>query len=279
MSLTKKDIIAQLQREILPLQGYKPPSAGGAVDTGLGPVITAFPHARFPTGAVHEFLSAGPECAAAAGGFIAGLLAALMQKESVCVWISSSRTLFPAALKIFGVDPSRIIFADLRREKDVLWAMEQALSCEGLAAVVGEIQEIGFTASRRLQLAVEQSRVTGFLLRHRPRNINAVACVARWRITPLPSASDAGLPGVGFPCWKVELLKVRNGRPGSWVIEWSDGAFHAVEKSPEGVLSGELLLEEACFERISPEKISLGRISPEAASLEEAPQEERRKTG
>lgn len=40
--------------------------------------------------------------------------------------------------------------------------MEEALKCGGLAAVVGEVQDISFTASRRLQLAVEQSGVTGF---------------------------------------------------------------------------------------------------------------------
>jgi protein ImuA len=29
------------------------------------------------------------------------------------------------------------------------------------------------------------------------------------------------MPGVGFPRWEVELLKVRNGEPGKWIIEWS----------------------------------------------------------
>jgi protein ImuA len=37
---------------------------------------------------------------------------------------------------------------------------------EGLAAVVAEIQELSFMTSRRLQLATEQSGVTGFMLRH-----------------------------------------------------------------------------------------------------------------
>ena len=63
--------------------------------------------------------------------------------------------------------------------------MEEALKCDGIAAVVGEIQELSFTVSRRLQLAVEQSRVTGFILRNNPRNLNTTACVTRWKITPL----------------------------------------------------------------------------------------------
>jgi protein ImuA len=237
MSSTKNDIIAQLQKEILPLQGFKPPSAGMAVNVGLGAIEAAFPNSVFPTGAVHEFQCAGREQAAATGGFIAGLLGSLMQRGGVCIWISRARTLFPPALKVFGIKPDRIIFVDLHREKDIQWAMEEALKCEGLAAVIGEMQEISFTASRRLQLAVEQSRVTGFIIRHNPRNLNSVACVARWRITSMSSELEEGMPGVGFPRWNVELLKIRNGRPGIWQVEWSAGRFHPVmQEAPALVL-------------------------------------------
>jgi len=34
--------------------------------------------------------------------------------------------------------------------------MEEALKCAGLAAVIGEVREMDFKQSRRLQLAVEQ---------------------------------------------------------------------------------------------------------------------------
>lgn len=228
MPASKHDIIRQLQKDILPLQGFKPPSAGAGIDVGLGGLEAAFPNATFPTGAVHEFISDGAEDAAATGGFVAGLLGALMRGGGVCVWVSASRTLFPPSLKTFGIEPDRIIFVDLKRERDVLWAMEEALKCGGLASVVGEIQEIGFTASRRLQLAVEQSRVTGFILRNHPRNLGTVACVSRWRITHLASEWQDDMPGVGFPRWNVELLKIRNGRPGVWQMEWEAGRFNTM---------------------------------------------------
>jgi protein ImuA len=38
------------------------------------------------------------------------------------------------------------------------------------------------------------------------------------------------LPGVGFPKWNVELLKVRNGKPGSWQVEWAAGKFRLNNK-------------------------------------------------
>lgn len=166
-----------------------------------------------------------PEEAAATGGFVAGVLSALMGKGGATVWLSTNRTIFPPALVSFGIAPDKIIFVDLKKEKEILWAMEEALKCEGLAAVVGELPELSFMASRRLQLAVEKSRVTGFILRHNFRSLNTNACVTRWKITPVASQLADGMPGVGFPRWKVDLLKVRNGKPGNWQVEWAAGKF------------------------------------------------------
>ena len=225
MAAAKADIIAQLQRELLPLQGFKPIPASENLDLGLGRMMSAFPNNKFPVGAVHEFCCATSNDAAASAGFIAGIVSSLMRSEGVSIWISSARTIFPPALKYFGIQPDRIVFVDLQKQQDVLWVMEEALKCEGLAAVVGEISELSFTASRRLQLAVEQSRVTGFILRVKPRNLNITACVTRWKITSISSILPDEMPGLGFPRWNVELLKVRNGKPGTWEIEWKGRRF------------------------------------------------------
>ena len=115
----------------------------------------------------------------------------------------------------------------IKKEKERLWAIEEALKCEALSAVIGEVQEVSFTCSRRFQLAVEHSKVTGFIIRRNPKNM-ASAAVARWKIVPLPSKTEEGLPGVGFPRWNVELQKVRNGKPGTWQLEWAAGAFRQV---------------------------------------------------
>ncbi len=226
----KKQIINELQEQILLLQGFKAP-VDACEKVGLGAVEAAFPNGVFPLGAIHEFLNAEQEHAAASGGFIAGLLTTLMQNGGACLWISASRTLFPPALKTFGVEPDRIIFIDLKRERDILWAMEEALKCEGLAAVIGELREITFAQSRRLQLAVEKSKVTGFVLRTDMRKLTSTTCVARWKITPLSSELEHGMPGVGFPRWNVELLKVRNGNPGVFQLEWSAGGFVPVRNT------------------------------------------------
>jgi protein ImuA len=226
----KADIISQLQKDILRLQGYRSVQQDNAPVIDLGPVNTAFPNGVFPTGAIHEFLCPLTEQAAATSGFVSALTGSLMQFGGACIWISVSRTLFPPSLKTFGIEPHRVVFIDLQRTKDALWALEEALKCEGLAAVIAELPEIGFTQSRRLQLAVEQSKVTGFILRTSSRSVSTTASAARWQITPLPSAMENDMPGVGYPRWQIELLKVRNGRNGVWKMEWSEGRYTILQE-------------------------------------------------
>ena len=230
---TKKAIISRLQKDILHWQGFILPIADQAKGIGLGPLESAFPNGVFPTGTVHEMICPTPEQAAATSGLMGGLLGTLMMRGGACLWVSTSRKLFPPALIAFDMEPHRVIFIDLQREKDVLWAMEEALKCEGLAAVIAEVRDISFAQSRRLQLAVESSKVTGFLLRNDPRKLNTTTCVARWQISPLPSETEDRVPGVGFPRWRVDLLRVRNGSPGSWKLEWVEGCFVPVEGEAE----------------------------------------------
>ena len=227
MPALKADIITQLKKDILALQGFRPlVHAQDSID--LGTINHSFPHSQFPLGVNHEFICNSPESLTASSGFIAGILSSLLQKSSAAVWINSSQIIFPPALVNFGIDPARIIFIHLRDPKKILWTIEEALKCEGLTAVIGEVTPIDLTISRKLQLASERSRVTGFLLRNQPRQLNTTACVCRWQVSPLQSEMKDDLPGVAFPRWRVELLKVRNGKPGIWQLEWANGKINEV---------------------------------------------------
>jgi protein ImuA len=237
MSALKSDIIARLRKEILPLEGLSSLYTDNIVDAGLGFMKEAFPNHSFPLGAIHEFIADSTETVSASAGFVSGIISGLMKNGGVCIWIGTNRTIFPPALKHFGIEPDNVLFVDLQKEKDVLWAMEEALKCNGLSAVVGEIAEFSFTTSRRFQLAVEQSRVSGFIIRNRPKNLLPNATVSRWKIKSVPSDTKDDLPGIGFPCWQIELEKIRNGKPGVWEIEWSAGSFHQIEKFIPSILS------------------------------------------
>src|SRR5688572_5770623 len=150
MLTDKATILAQLQKDILSLNGIKK-VRGIPLNIGWGPIDAAFPNNSFPVGAVHEFISLIPEDKAATTGFVSGIISALMKKGGACIWISGSGTIFPPSLKFFGIEPHHILFVDLKKERDILWATEESLKCGGLAAVVCELTELSFTASRRLQ--------------------------------------------------------------------------------------------------------------------------------
>jgi protein ImuA len=230
MPESQAHIISELRKNLLQWEGYKPPVTDAHSLIGLGPLEAAFPNGVFPVAAVHELVCGSSEQAAAGGGLVTGILSVLLQQGGIGVWIGRARRLFAPALTVFGVQPHQIIFISLAKDKDALWVMEEALKCPGLKAVVCEVGELNFKQSQRLQLAVEQSRVTGFVLRNAKGRLDSTACTARWQVKPLPSADLNGLPGLGFLRWQVELLKVRNGQPGKWILEWQDGRFVPVEE-------------------------------------------------
>ena len=228
MSATKEEIISDLRKKMMGWEGFRPAKPGMENDLGLGELAAAFPDGVFPTGAIHEFISSTPEDTAASGGFIVGLVQKLLTAGGACLWISYTRRIYPPALKLFGVDPDRVIFVDVLLQKDVLWVTEEALKCEGVATVICETKDLSFTESQRLQLAVEKSHVTGFILRKGVKKVNTTACITRWQIRPVRSQLRPGMPGVGHPRWQVDLLKVRNGRPGNWTVEWKKQNFQTV---------------------------------------------------
>jgi protein ImuA len=102
--------------------------------------------------------------------------------------------------------------------------MEECLRRPGLAGVVGEIGKYSTTASKRLQLAAEESGVTAFVFR-RAASVEVAsegtAAVTRWRIAAAPSEA-LGIPSLGRPRWRVALERVRGGDPRSWIVEGCD---------------------------------------------------------
>lgn len=224
----KYEVLKQLRQDILRIQGLAKPATDASLRLGIGPIEAAFPGGIFPEACIHEYVSYEQADSAATSGFICGLTGSIMQRGGLCVWVGSKRSLFPASLALFGIPADRVIFVDVREEKQALWAIEEALKCSAIVAVVGELRDLTFTQSRRLQLIAEQSRVTAFIHRYYPRSENITASVTRWKIRATASPVT-GLPGIGMPVWKVELQKVRNGKPGTWMVEWTAAGFRLLQ--------------------------------------------------
>ena len=133
-------------------------------------------------GALHEVLEGGPaaEFAGAATLFVAGIAARL---KGPVLWCLTRRDLFAPGLAAAGLLPSRVIYAETLRKRDILPVMEEGLRESGLAAVVGEVTHMGLKASRRLQLAAEGSGVPVIALRR-------WWSVAERELTTVPTVAD-----------------------------------------------------------------------------------------
>jgi len=231
MDLVRAEKVAQLRQDILRKEGFRP-TTNPLMNQVLGPLESAFPSGSFPIGVVHEFqpdeVRSGSSRAATVG-FITALAAPILAGKKVMCWIGTAGNVFPPALMEFGVKPDQVVFVNIRKARDVLWATEEALKCSAIAAVVAEVGRLDLTASRRLQLSAEQSQATGFLIRSE-LNSGITSSASRWRITSLESHTVDELPGVGHPHWRVELLRIRSGKPANWMVQYRKGRFEAISE-------------------------------------------------
>nr|WP_246849390.1 hypothetical protein [Rubellimicrobium arenae] len=123
--------------------------------------------------------------------------------------------------------PVQILYLEARRAVDVLWAMEEALGCPALAAVIGEVwgdpPALDFTATKRLALRAEGSGVQAWLLRRAAR-ADLSAARERWRVSGLPSPpAPDDLRAPGAPIWQADLFRARGRMPGAWVTRHDQG--------------------------------------------------------
>lgn len=200
--------VGELRAKLQRLAGGNP--SGGRLILGMPPIDAAL-GGGLACGALHEV--AAVDNSAAATGFAALLLARLSAASGKPVLWMPAGDLYAPGLLGFGLDPARLILADFRRPATLLRALEEALRCRGLAAVVGESEAVDLTASRRLQLAAEAGGVTGILLRRAPAREASVA-VTRWQVWSATSLAER-------PRWRLSLIRCRGGRTGDWVLEGS----------------------------------------------------------
>lgn len=131
--------------------------------------------------------------------FAAGVAARTRGK---ILWIVTRRDPFMPAVAQAGLHSYRFIHVETGDEKAVLACFEEGLRHGGLCAVVAETARLSMTASRRLQLAAENSSTIGLTVRRWRRQTEAgdfgqpTASVTRWPISVLPSAA-LPVPGVG----------------------------------------------------------------------------------
>jgi len=184
-------------------------------------------------GALHEIVGT-PGANGAVGGFAAALLSLMSRSEAVggqgvVLWCQRRRdademgALYAPGLAAFGLQPAQLLVVQARRDRDVLWAMEEGVKSAALVAVLGEIDDLSFTASRRLQLAAEANGVAILLVRSGSQHSSTTsAAMTRWKVGS-GRTKAAQIGSTYETSWQLELLRCRGGAPGRWTVEWRDG--------------------------------------------------------
>jgi len=190
---------------------------------GVAALDGLWPNGGLPLGALHEAAGDnGPTGFAAASAFLASLAGRI---GKAVLWCARGTYLYPPGLARLGLDPSRLLIVRSRKDAETLAAMEEGLRYGALGAVVGEVEKLDLTASRRLALACEKSGVTALILRKPSSKTHtgheASAATSRWRVQPAPSSSHP-IPQEGRARWQLELLRSRHGTTGTWIIEAPD---------------------------------------------------------
>ena len=197
--------------------------------------------------ALHEAAAASPAPGddAAATLFLAALAARFSQAagSNQVLWAMARRDLFAPALAQAGLTPDRLLYAQCRDDAETLAVVEEGVRHGSLAAVIGEVGRAGMAATRRLQLAAEESGTPALLLRRWRRTAvdplaAPSAAVTRWRIgvapsAPLPFGIDP-FEGIGRPCWRVALVRQRGGPSFEWLLEAPDAEARFALFAPSG---------------------------------------------
>jgi len=242
--------VEELKRRISAIPDGVEPSAGGSfISTGCPEIDLALPPPGLAGAAVHEVAGAGYQDRSAALGFALGLTARLLkERPGPLIWCQmrdhDRLHIHGPGLMAFGIDPDRLTKITLRREIDLLWALEEALDCPYVAGVIGILWSeklYNFTASRRLSLRAKKSGVTALLVRSHHAT-GSSAAKTRWQVATTPSpASTQGkvtMPRPGRAGWRIDLTKSGTGWNKKWDVVWNheaicfDLASRVVDRAP-----------------------------------------------
>ena len=124
-------------------------------------------------------------------------------------------------LQALGLDPREAAFVRARDGPRALEVADEALRRRAAPAVLLELRRgaalADLSVTRRFNLQARRSGLFLFLVT--PDLATTSAATTRWRVSA--HASHAPRRRVGPPTLRLDLVRNRAGRTGSWIAEWS----------------------------------------------------------
>lgn len=178
-------------------EGVAPP----AIEASGHPELDArLPHGGWQSGTIVELMPT--QIGIGEFRLLMPAVARITQGERYVALVSPPYIPFAPALKNHGVRLDHLLVIRAEKNTDTLWALEQTLRCKSFGAVVGWPTSIRDRDVRRLQLAAEAGRSTGFVYRPPMAAQEASPAAVRMRL----QTNEQGL--------LIDVLKCRGTRGG-----------------------------------------------------------------
>jgi protein ImuA len=213
--------IDALRQEILRLEGVAYRAQRSAVSSGTAALDHVLPERGFRRGTVVEWLAAEEPLGSTTLAMRAARQAC--QDGGTLVVIDRRGDFYPPAAARLGIDLARMILLRPGTRSDHDWAMDQALRCGAVSAVVAwpdtQFGTLDGRTFRRWQLAAEAGGTLGLLLR--PATVCSDPSWADVRLLIAPGGSGKPLRRL-----HLVLLRCRGGSDGqSLDVEIEDESY------------------------------------------------------
>jgi protein ImuA len=141
--------------------------AGQTLSTGSAAINRLLPRGGLRVDAITEWVAEADGSGAAALSMItAATHLNSARGRGPLVVVSRRDNFYPPAAVSLGISADRIIWVQPARHADLVWAIDQALRCESVAAVWAPIRaKLDDRDARRFQLAAEAGHTPGLLIR------------------------------------------------------------------------------------------------------------------
>ncbi len=239
--------------------------------TGARAVDALLPSHGLKLDTLVEWVAETPVCGAATLAMVAA--ATLLSSSSATSSGTSSAptgpvfvidpegTLYPPAAIALGLPAERIVWVRPRRHADLVWAIDQALRCDAVAAVWASVGDhLDDRDARRFQLAAEIGHTPGLLVR--PANVRGKPSFADVRFHVAQKCVPQNRTSTNDPAalsraWHVTLDRCRGASvgAGAWITMDERAEIRALTPS-----------EIAAFthtKTIKPDSIKPDSIKPE----------------
>lgn len=203
-------------------------SPAGVVATGHALLDAELPGGGWPVGALCEILQT--HSAQSEWRLLLPALCAAQQgaRPAAAQWVAligPPHVPFGPALAAQGLNVRRLLWVKAQAPAERLWAAEQALRCEGVAAVLAWLPQVQAAQLRRLQMAALTHAKLLFVMR--PATAQRESSPAVLRLLLLQACAE-GLSSAGPDTLRIQVLK-RRGPPLAQAVSLMQERQHALD--------------------------------------------------